>query len=136
MDKMDKETIYAIKSIFLGASIHDAAVFCYRNDRAMREKFLLYCKHKNVNKYEEIAIEAANNGYTTPPVHYFRYHVLEFFSRTEIATDFLHGWGNNDNVEDVMASLQKKREEANRMYCIARARHQSIQTALNLMRQN
>lgn len=129
--ELDQDTMYAIKSIFLGASIHDAAILCYRTDRSMRDKFLLYCKHKNPDLFEEIAIEAVNDGFTTPPVSYFRKQVLGFFSLSEVTTEFLHDY--LDDARDLMGYLSKSLADANRMLCIARARHQSTKQALNLL---
>lgn len=129
--EFDQDTMYAIKSIFLGASIHDAAIMCYRNDRSMREKFLLYCKHQNTAAFEEIAVEAVKDGFTTPPVNYFRERILDFFSQNEVTTGFLYDY--LDDVENLMGYLSKSLAEASRMLCIARARHQSTKQALNLM---
>lgn len=92
----DHYTDLAIRSIFLGARIHDAAIICGKTDRAMRDDFLMFCKKNNRQRYSEILIISAHDGYTTPPVSYFRERILEFIPLQSLYPSFL-----SDSLEEM-----------------------------------
>lgn len=48
MSKFDKNTIYAVKCILLGARIHDVSALCDKTDQAIRY-YKSYKIHKNHN---------------------------------------------------------------------------------------
>lgn len=85
----DHYTDLAIRSIFLGARIHDAAIICGKTDRAMRDDFLMFCKKNNYQRYNEILIISSNDGYTTPPPAYFREYILEFIPLQSLYPSFM-----------------------------------------------
>lgn len=89
MANHDHYTALAIRSIFLGARIHDAAVLCGKTDRAMRDEFLTFCKNNNHQRYGEILIKSANDGYTTPPASYFREYILDFIPLQSLYPSFM-----------------------------------------------
>ena len=126
----DKDTRYAIKSIFLGAKVHDAAALCRRSDHSMRSQFLLFCKNMNRTRFEEIATNAVNDGWSTPPVKYFREHINDFLSKEEITTDFMSEY--LDDVGDVINYYARCIAEASNQLRIARARHAAMTQAVNL----
>lgn len=126
----DKKTLYAIKSIFLGAKVHDAAALCERNDQSMRNQFLLFCKDTNRTKFEEIAIQAVNDGWNSPPVKYFRDYINDFFSKDEITTYFMSEYF--DDVGDVINYYASCIVEASNQLRIARVRHAAMTKAMNL----
>lgn len=92
----DHYTDLAIRSIFLGARIHDAAIICGKTDRAMRDDFLMFCKKNNRQRYSEILIISAHDGHTTPPVSYFRERILEFIPLQSLYPSFL-----SDSLEEM-----------------------------------
>lgn len=126
----DKDTMYAIKSIFLGAKVHDAAALCGRSDHSMRGQFLLFCKNMNRTRFEEIAVNAVNDGWATPPVKYFQGNIDDFLSKEEITTDFMSEY--LDDVGDVINYYARCIAEASNQLRIARARHAAMTQAVNL----
>ncbi|MDD9200791.1 hypothetical protein [Aliivibrio sp. S2MY1] len=85
----DHYTTLAIRSIFLGARIHDAAVLCGKTDGAMRDVFISFCKQKNPNRYNQILIQAVHENYTTTPTKYLREHVLDFIPLEDLYPKFM-----------------------------------------------
>lgn len=127
---LDKDTRYAIKSIFLGAKIHDAAALCGRSDQSMRVQFLLFCKNTNRTRFEEIATNSVNDGWSTPPVRYFREQITDFLSKEEITTDFISEY--LDDIGDAINYYARCIEESSKKLRIARARHTAMTQAMNL----
>lgn len=90
MANYDHYTDLAIKSIFLGANTHDAAVLCGKTAHLMREELHRFCKKRNLIKYQELLIEAESDGYTSTPTAYFRACMGEFISFKEIYPSFMY----------------------------------------------
>ncbi|MCD9517127.1 hypothetical protein [Photobacterium carnosum] len=127
----DHYTELAIRSIFLGARIHDAAILCGETDRTMREIFFVFCKKNNIRTYEKILIETSNAGYSTPPVAYFRAHVIDF-----IPVDLLlhcFPMQAKDEMSNISEYLNGRLGEAKMKLSILRARRDSWDGLINLI---
>lgn len=119
----DEETKKAILSIFFGARIHDAAVMIGISDRAMRDRFLAYCKHTNVEQFERIYERAVNQGYSTPPVELFQPSIFSFFSRDELP----FGHSNTKLPPSAMETAIEGLEKAKKELSIARIKLNVVQ---------
>ncbi|MFW1108375.1 hypothetical protein ACEWA7_20250 [Vibrio parahaemolyticus] len=117
-EKPKDDTKKAILSIFMGARIHDAAVMIGVPDRTMRDRFLTYCKHVNVQQFERIYEKAVHQGYSTPPVELFQPYLLDFFSQEDISE--LYGPMNIPSYAKELA--EKGLEKAKRELSLARIR--------------
>lgn len=132
MANHDHYTVLAIRSIFLGARIHDAAIICGRTDRAMRDEFLMFCKKNNRQRYSEILIISAHDGYTTPPVSYFRERILDFIPMQSLYPSFMA-----DSLEEmgqVSDYLDRCLGAASAHLSILRARRDSWDGLMSLRR--
>lgn len=91
MRNFDKDTIYAVKSILLGARIHDASALCDKTDQAMRSALFKFCQTVNPLAFEKISIEAAHQGYATIPAQMLKAQSLEFLGDIddEFIVDFM-----------------------------------------------
>jgi hypothetical protein len=127
----NKDTLYAIKSIFLGARVHDAAALCNRSDQSMRDVFLLFCKKVNWLKFEIISVNAVNEGWNGPPVRMFKEHANHFLSTEDMTTDFIGDY--LDDVGDAMRYVERSIGRLSIQLRIARARHTAMKQAVHLI---
>lgn len=127
----DNDTIYAIKAIFLGARIHDAAALCDRSDASMRRLFLMFCEKTNKTKFEEICVNAVNDGWSNPPVNYFQEHIEHFLSEKEATLDFMGEY--LEDVDNVLGYYKRCISNATKTLRIARARHAAMTQAIHLI---
>lgn len=128
---LDKDTLYAIKSIFLGATVHDAAALCNRSDQSMRGVFLSFCKQSNPRKFEEIAVNAANDNWSSPPARHFKKHIHHFLTKKEMTTDFIGEYF--EDVGEVMRYVERSIGSLSTQLRILKARHVAMKQAVNLM---
>lgn len=122
MAENNNATLYAVKSILLGARIHDAAILCDRTDQSMRAALFQFCKNSNPVIFCEIEIEAAHLGYATVPAHLLRDRSLEFLG--ELDTKFVIGFlqENLDDMVDVSTYIKRCLRNAQAQVSIWRAR--------------
>ncbi|HGS4561515.1 TPA: hypothetical protein ACMDRZ_003807 [Vibrio cholerae] len=125
MAKHDHDTLYAVKSILLGARIHDASVLCDKTDQAMRWALFQYCQDANPVAFEQISIEAAHKGYTTVPVQMLRDSSSDFIG--ELDNEFITGFmaAQIDDMSDVETYVKRCLFQAQKRLSIWRARHDS-----------
>jgi hypothetical protein len=133
MAKHDHDTLYAVKSILLGARIHDASVLCDKTDQAMRGALFQFCQSANPAAFEKISIEAANQGYTTIPVQMLRDSSSEFIGKLDkdFITDFM--LDQIDDMGDVETYVKRCFSQAQKRLSIWRARHDSWNGLKRLM---
>lgn len=125
MNKIDKDTLYAVKCILLGARIHDASALCDKTDQAMRAALFKFCQMMNPMSFENISIEASNQGYTTIPAQMLREQSSTFLG--EIDNQFYVDFVGDHfaDMSDVEAYVKRCLENANKRLSIWRARHDS-----------
>lgn len=136
MTKQNHDTLYAVKSILLGARIHDASVLCDKTDQAMRNALFKFCQAANPITFEEISIEAANQGYATIPAQMLRAQSLEFLG--DLDTEFIISFMSDqiDDMCDVETYVKRCLARANKRLSIWRARHDSWNGFKRLMDAN
>jgi hypothetical protein len=125
MKNFNKDTIYAVKSILLGARIHDASVLCDKTDQAMRSALFKFCQTANPLAFEEISINAAHQGYTTIPAEMLREKSSLFLGDldSEFISDFMEI--QLEDMCDVETYVKRCLSQAQKRLSIWRARNDS-----------
>ena len=125
MNNFDKDTLYAVKCILLGARIHDASVLCDNTDQAMRGALFKFCQMTNPVAFENISIEATNQGYTTIPAQMLRAQSSEFLGEIDNQF-FLEFMGEHfADMCDVESYVKRCLSRAQKRASIWRARNDS-----------
>lgn len=125
MNKFDKDTLYAVKCILLGARIHDASALCDKTDQAMRAALFKFCQMMNPMSFENISIEASNQGYATIPAQMLREQSSTFLG--EIDNQFFVDFMGEHFADmcDVEAYVKRCLSRAQKRTSIWRARNDS-----------
>lgn len=134
MANYDHYTKLAIKSIFLGARIHDAAVVCGKSDALMRREFLAFAKNKNKMKFDFLDVEAASNGYSTIPASYFQNCALDFISLKDIHPGFIRE--SLSEMSAVYEYIERSLAFATANLSIQRARRDSWVGAVRILEES